>query len=111
MAKGKRNFGTGEASAGRRVGKKYVAELEKANGRLQTEVARYEAKQLTLEHRIAALEQRLKEKKVDIQYTLGIRAEEHMPEDALVRELKRYVPAIIRVAPKLGLKIDHVKEE
>lgn len=45
------------------VVKMYVAELEKENARLQAQIVKYEAKQLSLDNKVKAVERELKENK------------------------------------------------
>jgi len=51
--------------------KKYVAELEKENSRLQSQVARYEAKQLSVQNRVSALEKELKENRPQVSLNIN----------------------------------------
>jgi hypothetical protein len=90
--------------------RKYVLQLEKENGQLQKAVASYEAKQLSLENRMKAQEEQHQLKKVDIRYNFNLRRElDQLPEDELIEKLRNFAPTLIRIAPKLGLKIEKLR--
>ncbi|HKW37330.1 MAG TPA: hypothetical protein VJO54_05930 [Burkholderiales bacterium] len=81
----------------------YVRELKKRNAKLQSQIVKLEADKDERDGRIKALGQQLKEKKVDLHYGIGIAPRN---EDELIAQLKGFIPRLIEIAPKLGLKIE-----
>ena len=67
--------------------KKYISELAKQNTRLEMQIAKCQAKQVSLNSRIKALERQWKLKKIDIRYNLGFPPRSLEPDAALIGKM------------------------
>lgn len=86
--------------------RKYIAKLEARNARLESEIAGLEVEKTDRNNRLKALENALKEKKIDIRYNIGLgdrlrrareREEQKTPEE--IRTEIRQLEARLGIPP------------
>ena len=83
----------------------YVNELNERNVKLRRANARLEADKAERDNQIKALKQEIAIKKTDVHLNLAIGDLSSISEERFVKELKKAIPRLIAMAPKLGLKI------
>ena len=83
----------------------YVNELNERNVKLRRANLRLEADKAERDNQIKALKQENAIKKTDVHLNLAIGDLSSISEERFVKELKKAIPRLIAMAPKLGLKI------
>ena len=83
----------------------YVNELNERNVKLGRANIRLEADKTERDNQIKALKQGITIKKTDVHLNLAIGDLSSISEERFVKELKKAIPRLIAMAPKLGLKI------
>jgi hypothetical protein len=85
--------------------RRYVAELDMRFVKLQRVNIKLEADKTERDSQIKALKQEMTIKKTDVHLNLAIGDLSSISEERFVKELKKAIPRLIAMAPKLGLKI------